>query len=304
VEGIPSVAILVNNYFENTDPKPQAQTPEVNAGAPSKKKHRGRRIFINVLAGLAGAAIITLIVFSGNKQNAEVCWKVEVEIQKDAEGNSFISEREILSAIQSKNDSLVGKKVVNIPIQKIHSTISKNACVKEAQVYTTVDGRLKIKIDQRTPIARAFNNDGTSFYIDKDGFVFPVTGSNALKLPVFVGNIQEKMISESVVEKRKDEKWAFHSMLDDMYYLTMHLRTDEFLMAQVDHVFIDASRNVQIVPRVGDHRIYVGAVKDLNKKFKKLKKFYASALETQDLNAFSSIHLEYEGQVVCEKKLY
>jgi cell division protein FtsQ len=294
----------VNNRFKTYDePENIGFTPDETpvSPAPKKKKGKGKRILVYSILGILAVGVVSLIVFAGNQQKAEKCWKVEIEIQ-DQGGKFFIDNATVLSLIQSKNDSLIGKQLTQINIQKLHDKLSAHPSVKSADVFTTVDGRCVVKIQQRQPIARVFNQDGSSMYIDIDGFTMPVTPGYAMKLPVFTGNIQEKLLNKSIEEARKDEQWAFKSMLDDIYYFTMHIRKDEFLLAQVEHVFIDAARNVQIIPRVGEHRIFIGDVNDLDMKFKKLKTFYANTLQTRDLNMYSSIHLEYEGQVVCERK--
>lgn len=278
-----------------------AETPE-NSGRRTGKRRR-RRILVNALAVLLGGGLIALLGFAGTKQAAVTCWKLEVKVEP-AEGHFFVTEKTVEELAQPENAPVVGKRVKEINIDDIHRRIMKNPAVASAEVFTTVDGRCVVNVRQRQPIARFFNEDGKSYFIDKDGFMVPAEGGIPVKLPVFVGAIREKQMTESVLEKRKNEEWARQSLLDDMYFLTVHIRKSEFLMALIDHIYIDGSRNVQLIPRVGDHRIFIGSVNDLNEKFKKLQTFYASALQTHDLNRFSTIHLEYRGQVVCEKKTY
>lgn len=266
-------------------------------------KKRKRRIFRNIIATLIGIGVLSVLVISGLSQKTETCWKVDVKIE-DSNGQYFVTESQILNLIQPEGQELVGQPVKSIPIDKIHQLIVANPCVKEAQVFTTVDGRCVVKIAQRSPIARFFNADGSSFFIDKEGFVFPSNGANPLKLPLFVGNLDEKMMSNSIHEKMKEKDWSNRSMLDEMFVLSNYIRKDEFLSAQVEHVYIDPKHNLVLVPRVGDHEIYIGDVQHLPMKFKKLRTFYASVGSTHDLNKFKTIHLEYEGQVVCERKLY
>ncbi len=295
----------MSNHFRNTasdEPLEPISTPEETpVASPKKKKKRWKKLLINGLAVLFGGTLITLLAFAGKEQSAETCWKVEVEIEP-IEGKFFIAERDIMALVNTKNDSVVGKKVKAIPIQKIHDRIASNPCVAAADVFTTVDGRVVVKVKQREPIARVFNADGSSFYIDKSGFMMPVTAGSAMKLPVFVGEINEPVIQQSLLEKKENASWARKSLLDDMYFLTLHLNESEFAKALVDHIYVDGSRNLILIPRVGDHKIYLGNANQLEEKFKKLQTFYASALNTHDLNAFHSIHLEYRGQVVCERK--
>lgn len=261
-----------------------------------------RRRLVRIAALILVGGLITFIGLAGSKQAKVTCWKLEVQIIP-IEDKFFVEQTAVEKLIEANGNSVVGKQVSDINIAGIHERIMKNPAVASAEVYTTVDGRCVVKVKQRQPVARFFNEDGASFYIDSEGFMMPADKPMALKIPVFVGNIHEKFIRESLIQKREDKKWAKESLLDDMYFLTLHIEKSEFLKALVDHIYIDGSRNVQLIPRVGDHKIYLGGVTNLNEKFKKLQTFYASALQTHDLNQFSTIHLEYRGQVVCEKKI-
>lgn len=269
---------------------------------PLRSKRRLRRRLVRIGALILAGGLVALIGLAGNKQTKTTCWKLEVEVAP-VDGHFFVEQDAVEKLVQSNGNVIVGKSVSDVNIAAIHERIMKDPAVGAAEVYTTVDGRCVIKVKQRNPIARFFNEDGSSFYIDRDGYVFPATKPIALKLPVFVGNIQENMIKDSVVKRREKAEWAKTSLLDDMYFLSIHIGKSEFLKALIDHIYIDGSRNVQLIPRVGDHKIVLGGVTNLNEKFKKLQTFYASALQTHDLNQFSTIHLEYKGQVVCEKKL-
>lgn len=275
-----------------------------NTFVSSKKKKKSRRkLLINLAAILGGGAVVALIGFAGLKQKAENCWKVDVKIEQSS-GQYFISESQIQKLVQPNGNEIIGQPLKNIQIDKIHDQIAANPAVREAQVFTTVDGKCVIKVSQRLPIARFFQADGSSFYIDRDGFVFPSMSGAALKLPLFVGNISEPLTAGSILEKEKDANWKRKSKLDDFYYLAKYMQKDAFVNAQIDHVYVDGQHNLVIVPRVGDHDIYIGDVDHLEMKFKKLKTFYSSVQKTHDINKFKSIHLEYDGQVVCERKMY
>lgn len=261
-----------------------------------------RRRLVRVTALILVGGLIALIGVAGSKQSKITCWKLEVEVIP-LDDKFFVEQTSIEKLIEANGNSVVGKQVNDINIAGIHERIMKNPAVASAEVYTTVDGRCVVRVKQRQPIARFFNEDGVSYYIDAEGFMIPVDKPIALKIPIFLGSINERFIRDSLLQKRENKKWAKESLLDDMYFLSLHIQKSEFLEALVDHIYIDGSRNVQLIPRVGDHKIYLGGVTNLNEKFKKLQTFYASALQTHDLNQFSTIHLEYRGQVVCEKKI-
>ncbi len=253
-------------------------------------------------AAITGAIIIfTLLGFVGKKQHDALCWKLDVEVESVGE-KKYIDEATVTSMATSSTDQIVGKKLNEIDIAAIHKKLAGNSSIREAHVYTTVDGRCVIRVQQRTPIARIFTSEGNSFYLDKDGFTMALSDDYTAKVPVFTGVINEKMSQVSILDRQDDEAFLESTLLDDIYRFTKFISENPFWKAQVEHVYINSEREFEIIPRVGNHRIKIGAPVDLEEKFRKLMAFYANTIHTQDLNVYSVINVEYEGQVVCARR--
>lgn len=268
-----------------------------------QRRKRWRMIAINSMAVVGAIAIFTLLGFASKKQSDATCWKLDVSVLGDEE-KKYIDEAIITKLAETATDKIVGKKINEIDIAAIHKKLAENSSVKEAHVFTTVDGRCVIEVKQRTPIARILNADGTSFYLDKDGFTMALSSHYTAKVPVFTGVINEKMSQESILNYAADSDYLKNTMLDDIYVLTNFISGNEFWKAQVEHVRISAQKEFEIIPRVGNHLITIGDATNLEEKFRKLMAFYANTIHTRDLNAFSSINVEYDGQVVCVKRPY
>jgi len=260
-------------------------------------------VAINSLAVLGAVAVFTLLGFASKKQSDATCWKLDVTVLGDEE-KKYIDEALVTKIAQSATDEIVGKKVSEIDITAIHKKLAENSSIKKAHVFTTVDGRCVVQVKQRTPIARILNADGTSFYLDKDGFTMALSNHYTARVPVFTGVINEKMSEQSILDYPSDAEFLNTSMLDDIYVLTNFISKNEFWKAQVEHIRISAQKEFEIIPRVGNHLITIGDATNLEEKFRKLMAFYANTIHTRDLNAFSSINVEYEGQVVCVKRPY
>jgi cell division protein FtsQ len=110
------------------------------------------------------------------------------------------------------------------------------------------------------------------------------------------------MSGTSVVEMQKDQQWAYDSQLDDIYVFTKTIQQNEFWSSMVEHVHIGADRKMEIIPRLGNSKLIVGNVENLELKLKKLMTFYANTIHTRDLNMYSAIDAEYDGQIVCVKR--
>ena len=57
-----------------------------------------------------------------------------------------------------------------------------------------------------------------------------------------------------------------------------------------------------MVPIVGDQRIILGNIEDLDDKIFRLKTFYQEAMSRMGWNKYKTINLKFKNQVVCKKR--
>jgi cell division protein FtsQ len=244
---------------------------------------------------------ITLIVaglmgFVSLQQANSKCWDVEVRISY-GDSAVFLTNEDVIKSIQPHLDSVKNFPTQNINLNAIHRTVANTNAVKNAGVYTTVDGRCVVEVEQRIPAVRIFNAKGESFYLDKEGFSFPANYRAAVRLPVFTGNIPDGVIEDSYL----DPKMAYTSIMDDILRMALFIAKNEFWSAQIEQVFLNANGDFEAITRVGDHRVIIGDANDLEQKFKKWMAFYASTIKTKNLNEYQTINLKFVDQVVCGK---
>jgi cell division protein FtsQ len=265
-----------------------------------RRKRTWRAIAINSVAVIGALALFTLLGFVGKNQSETRCHSIEINI-KNPNGHAFVSESEVMKSVLVSGDSLKGELIRNINLDQIHKSVMSNGAIREAHVYTTIDGRLLVEIQQKTPIARILNVNGQSFYLDEQGFTMPLSDHYSADVPLFTGNLTEKMMERSILELKNDTAFYDRSKLDDIFEITKHISSNEFWSAQVEHIYLNANGDFVIVPRVGEHRIILGSAENLENKFKKLMAFYVDVMPVKNLNNIKTINLKYRGQVVCEK---
>ncbi len=60
----------------------------------------------------------------------------------------------------------------------------------------------------------------------------------------------------------------------DLYKFGVFLQNNSFWDAQIEQINVLPGKNIELVPRVGDHLIYLGKLTDFEKKLKRVKAFY------------------------------
>jgi cell division protein FtsQ len=109
-----------------------------------------------------------------------------------------------------------------------------------------------------------------------------------------VNHLNAKSISDSLRNR---------VFIDDIFKMAEFIRTDPLWHAQIEQLYVNKELEIELIPRVGNHRIVVGDVVDIKKKLDKLKVFYAKGLSNTGWNEYSVINLKFADQVVCKKRL-
>ena len=76
----------------------------------------------------------------------------------------------------------------------------------------------------------------------------------------------------------------------------------EFWKAQVEQINVTKDRQIELVPRVGDHLLILGTADNVEEKLERLMNFYEKGLDNVGWNKYRSISVAYDGQVVCKKR--
>lgn len=257
---------------------------------------------------LWSALIIGLLVsmgFVNKEQDSLLCKSLDIKVNQD-DDLYFLDKMDIAQLIFKRGDSIINqpKSTVNIPA--IKQALNSHSDIANAEVYITIDGRLKVAVKQRKPVLRVFNLTGDSYYLDDEGKLMPLSDKYTAKVLVANGNIPEAYATSykySIAEISKDKERKKNTMLDELYAMATYIDADEFWKAQVQQIYINTDNDMEIVPMVGNQKIIFGDTASMDEKFKKLLIFYQQGLNTTGWwDKYSIINLKFKSQIVCTKK--
>ncbi|MCC6689974.1 MAG: hypothetical protein IT235_00435, partial [Bacteroidia bacterium] len=104
-------------------------------------------------------------------------------------------------------------------------------------------------------------------------------------------------------EIEADSNLRKSTLVDDLFELAKYITADEFWKAQIEQVYVNADNELELIPRVGNQRIILGDITEMDQKFKKLLIFYRQGLNpTGWWNKYSVINLKFKNQIVCTRK--
>ena len=238
-----------------------------------------------------GGGMLSLLIAAIGKKNREDCTDYTIAIKGSAE-KFFINADDIRKILRSGAGSeLKGKKISEIDLKRLEQLLRNNIWIRKAEMWFDNKNVLHVEVYEREPIARIFTNAGNSFYIDSTERKIPLSDRMSARVPVFTGFPDKKVYSA------KDSL-----LFTDVKNLATYIKNDPFWMSQVAQVNITTERNFELSPVVGNHLVKLGNGKDIEKKFNRLMIFYKQVLAQKGFDSYSTIDVQYTGQVVGTKR--
>ena len=128
-------------------------------------------------------SITALYAFTNQRNNLRKVNGITVDFVDDR--SLFVTEEMVNKLLIQNYGSLKNVPKEKVVLNTIEAVIETDEMVKKAQVYLTLSGELKSKIEQRQPIGRV---EGISkFYLDQEGFPMPLSKVFSARVPIITG---------------------------------------------------------------------------------------------------------------------
>ncbi len=261
-------------------------------------------LFITLWFGLIVGLLLTM-GFVNKQQDSLLCKNLDIKVNQDDEVY-FLNKMDIAQLIKNRGDSIVGQPKSTVNVSEIEKALNSHEDIAKAEVFMTIDGDMKVNVKQRKPVLRIINSNDDSYYLDDTGKLMPLSGKYTARVIVANGNIQEPYSTHymyTMEDIANDSIMKANSMLDELFAMGTYINANEFWKSQVQQIYINKEKDMEIVPLVGDQKIIFGDTTAMHEKFKKLMTFYTQGLNTTGWwDRYSTINLKFKNQIVCTKK--
>lgn len=249
---------------------------------------------------LLSAGILVAAGFASAEEEKVICREVEINILRNGE-NYLVEEDAIREMIRKHGDSLPGSPVGNIHVTALELLVNTNPWVDNAEVYLGINGKLKIDIIQKEPLARIANGKGETFYLDKKGKLMIWSPTFTPRTILVNGNISESFSKHYQTDFSSGNEMLRETVLDEVYALVQCIAADSLWSAQFEQIYVNGNKEFELIPRAGDHRILFGDTSEMKQKLEKLRIFYTEGLNHTGWNQYDTLNLKFRNQVVCSK---
>lgn len=245
---------------------------------------------------MATYLVFAFTAFNQPDESGSVCNKITVNIADEAQ-NGFITAQEIKHRLEKNHLYPLAKPMRHVSGRNIEELLKQSPFVKTAECYKTQNGQVIITITQRMPVVRIKSDNNDDYYIDDNYRIMPNSNYTS-DLIIATGNINRYFAKNYISPLAK---W---------------IMDDDFWRLQIEQIHVLSDRSIELVPRVGNHIVYLGALPGANTmerrkqqiekflafKMDRLMKFYKYGLASAGWNKYSYINLEFNNQIICTKR--
>ncbi len=260
-----------------------------------------KKIYSFILPVILIAYMLTSLSFSANRNAILLCNDLQI-IMDDTINSGFLTKANIESLILSEEKDLLGYPISKINTRILEERIRKSPYIKSAEMFYDLEGILYVNVAQRVPVVKVLTKNGTSYYMDSEGFLFSPTGIFTPHIVIANGYFtdgSELRKSKDIInleEKDKYSEWT------DLLELVNFIEKDKFWKSQVVQIYYNRNQEFELIPRVGAHQIIFGNTDGMKTKFMNLKTLYKEGFAYEGWNKYGIINLKYDNQVICTKR--
>ena len=240
-----------------------------------------KKLGVILLLLCLGCYFVAAVTVLNPSKDEEMCCGVEVVVE-DSLQTGFIRSDEVIQLLKSKKCDPTGCRMGSVSLAQIENVLRKNPFIAEATAYKTPGGKVCVHISQRLPVLHVMASDGSDYYIDRSGKQMPKSSYYA-DLVVATGAITPQYARKNLLR------------------LGRCIQDNPFWSHQIQQIHVTEDGKVELVPRVGEHIILLGAPTNVEDKLDRMKLFYTEGLNKVGWNKYSTICLEYDNQINCKK---
>ncbi len=252
--------------------------------------------YILVAVAVAAVAAYMAVTLSrvGRQRHERHCTGLNVTVT-DSSRHSFITARDVAGYISKEYGDCMGQSVGDIDLDRIEKIIRAKNPVMACEAYISSDGRLNVRVVQRTPVLR-FRGAGEDFFTDSDGYIFHLQSGGASSVTTVSGSIPVRVGEDfrGELEDSTAEAWIRNMIALSKYMRRVSYWNDASLSVR-------DNSDVVLTPDTGRPQFILGRPDNFQSKFSRIGKYYSAIVPSAGEDFYSTVNLKYAGQIVCRK---
>lgn len=242
-----------------------------------------KKTIIGVLdVAIAVYLVAAVTVLNKPYGKAAVCSEVNITIA-DGQTNTILTSAEVKRLLEQQRAYPLAQPMQFIDTRHMEEVLCENPFVANAECYKTQEGHVAIRLEQRKPVLYVLSTSGDRYFVDSEGEILPHTRLTG-NLLVATGTMTRQYASRRLAP------------------IARYIADDRFWSEQTEQLNVLPDGTLELVPRVGDHIVSLGAPVGIKHKLDRLMKFYKYGLSQAGWDRYERISVEFDNQIICKKK--
>ncbi|MEG1574101.1 MAG: hypothetical protein RR293_03190 [Bacteroidales bacterium] len=241
-----------------------------------------KKVLKFILLLIMPAYLCAAFVYCDIRHSYSRCNGLDVRIL-DSTATCFLSAADIKELIKKSGLDPIGKRRVDVNEARIENCVKGNSVVECSECYISPSGKAYVDVSQRVPLLRVIAND-TSYYIDKNGKIMPLSKWVVTYVPVATGYITPKYAMEQLFPFAKflasGNKWE----------------------NQIEQIYITPTQEIELIPRIGGQLIIFGKISNFEQKLNMLDILYSQSFAKTGWDTYDKINLIFDGRIICTRR--
>jgi len=229
-----------------------------------------------------------------DQDRAMTCRGIVISIEGT---HKFVTEEDVRQYLSQHCGKLIGRELSSIPLNDIENYLDNRSAVFKSQLWYTSDSLLHVNVMQRKPVAR-FMKDGTGFYVDDRGFIFPLHPTYTAEVPVVSGNIP---VHAGGSYRGPAASAAERQWIGSILKTIAAIGGSRIWRNSFPSITIDSNRDIVIKPEYGQEKFIFGRPDENNEKLSRIKTYYTKIMPNKPEGFYKTVNVKYNGQIVCRQ---
>ncbi|MEM7102582.1 MAG: hypothetical protein AAF502_05555 [Bacteroidota bacterium] len=239
-----------------------------------------------------GLLLLVLLLSAIQQKRSGDSIDFQVEIMGKA-NEHFITEGDVRNTIKRRfGHVLNGIPIGSLDLREVEKVLESDPFILNADVYVDALSKVRVRVNQRQPLIRVVDGQGTHFYLDYEGKKMPLSANFTPRVVVASGYVP--VFDEMFLETEEH-------VLKQLFDLAHFVKDDPFLNAMIEQFYVNSEGDIIMAPKIGKHKIILGSTDRMAEKLDNLKVFYREGLAYTGWSKYKTINLKFKGQVVCSK---
>jgi cell division protein FtsQ len=250
-----------------------------------------KKVFRFAVGAILVVIFMVALAAASRQQSHKAIKGLEVHLNDEKE-YSFLQRKDIENLLlNNRHINLARISIASLDLKLMENIARTNPWVANADIYVDNKQVLQVNIVQREPMARIFDVNGASYYMDSTLHTMPLSQGYAYAAPVFT----------NVPVLRSDS--ARKALLQKIAKVSNVLGRDSFWHAQITQVEVQPDQTFVLIPLLGNQRIMMGDTVQMETKLKHLLAFYKHVSNKIGWDKYETLDLRYSNQVVASPSI-